>query len=622
MRSMARWCVAAAVAGMVAWLGTAALGTAALGADEGREDLDKAMEAKVAAKTLADLGEVIRLCDSALKKGLDPDNQKFAKSLLAATLVKRGSLVVNSILGGTGRRQWGDFRKTALADLERAVSLEPEQAEAHLRLAQLQLLPGGDRQKAAAALDKAVEFSKDEAGLRAQALVMRANMQQDPKKKRADWDEAVRLSPDDATILQGRALFHIQQENDKQALGDLDALLKLQPEKPLAYDLKTAVLIRMKDFKQALAVTEHWRKLDPSAVPFIQRARVHMAMSDADAALKDLDAAAGVEPKNAEVMLLRAGVYHERKQDQKAIAEIDRLLAMRPNLDMAVYYKASILVGMGKASAAAAMVEDIVKQRPDDVEARLQLALIYEVDTRHRKAIALYDAVLAKTPEAFSALRGRGDAQLGVGDHAAAIADYEKAHKLRPKDSGLLNNFAWVLCTSPVDKLRNGKRALAMADDACKLTDYKQGHILSTLAAAYAETGDFDNAKKWSQKAIEAGRDDQKDALRKELESYNAGKPIREQKDEDKDALAPPKSKPDAKAKPIADAKPEAPAKTEAPKKPDSPSKPDASKPKPQVKPDAKAKSGAEAKSSDAPRVASGEAELAPEPPKPEPAGK
>jgi tetratricopeptide (TPR) repeat protein len=619
MRSMARWCVAAALAGILGWLGTAALG-----AEEGRDDLDKATEAKVGARTLADLGEVIRLCDGALKKGLDPDNQRFAKTLLAATLVQRGSLVAKSILGGTGGRQWEDFRKTALADLERAVSLDPDQPEARLRLAQLHLLPRGDRKKAAVALDKAIELSKDEAGLRTQALVLRAGLQQDPKKKVADLDEAVRLSPDDAVILQGRALLHIQQENYKQALADLDALLKLQPEKSIVYDMKSAVLMRMKDFKQALAVTEQWQKLDPSAVPLIQRARVHMAMPDADAALKDLDAAAAVEPKNLEVMLLRAGVYHERKQDPKALEEIDRLLAIRPNLDMAVYYKASILVGMGKASEAASLVETIVQQRPDDVEARLQLALIYEVNAKHRKAIALYDALLAKAPETFSALRGRGDAYLGVGDHAAAIADYEKAYKLRPKDSGLLNNFAWVLCTSPDDKLRNGKRALEMAEEASKLTDYKQGHILSTLAAAHAELGDFDNAKKWSQKAIEAGRDDQKDALRKELESYNARKPIRERKDEDKDSLAPAKSKPDANAKPIANAQPEAPTKPEAP------AKPDASKPKPQAKaqPDAKAKAGAEpnsganANSSDAPRVGSGEAELAPEPPKPEPAGK
>ena len=61
----------------------------------------------------------------------------------------------------------------------------------------------------------------------------------------------------------------------------------------------------------------------------------------------------------------------------------------------------------------------------------------------------------------------------------------------KPHDAGILNNYAWVLATAPEDKLRDGHKALAMAIDACKQTDYKEDYILSTLAAAYAEIGRF-----------------------------------------------------------------------------------------------------------------------------------
>ena len=67
-----------------------------------------------------------------------------------------------------------------------------------------------------------------------------------------------------------------------------------------------------------------------------------------------------------------------------------------------------------------------------------------------------------------------------------------------------------------------------MASEACRLTDHKQAHILSTLAAAYAETGDFDSAIKWSEKSAEIGTDEHADNYKKEMESYKARKPFRE----------------------------------------------------------------------------------------------
>jgi tetratricopeptide (TPR) repeat protein len=87
-----------------------------------------------------------------------------------------------------------------------------------------------------------------------------------------------------------------------------------------------------------------------------------------------------------------------------------------------------------------------------------------------------------------------------------------------------------VLATSPDDKLRDGKRAIELATKACEVTKYEKPHILSTLAAAYAETGDFETAKKWSRKAVELGIQDKEvdEQLKQELESYEQKKPWRE----------------------------------------------------------------------------------------------
>src|SRR5262249_53532226 len=92
------------------------------------------------------------------------------------------------------------------------------------------------------------------------------------------------------------------------------------------------------------------------------------------------------------------------------------------------------------------------------------------------------------------------------------------------------NNLAWVLATSPDDGVRNASRSVELGSKAAELTENKQSHILSTLAAGYAESGDFAKAREWSQKAVDLGNDDAETSaqLKKELESYQASKPWRE----------------------------------------------------------------------------------------------
>ncbi len=87
--------------------------------------------------------------------------------------------------------------------------------------------------------------------------------------------------------------------------------------------------------------------------------------------------------------------------------------------------------------------------------------------------------------------------------------------------------------------LRDGKKALELALKACEATDYKQAHILSTLAAAYAETGDFEKAREWSKKTVELATEEdnpQLDQLKQELESYQKDKPWREEQKTDENS--------------------------------------------------------------------------------------
>ena len=81
--------------------------------NEGQADLDKATQQKLGAQTSGDLTDVIQLCESALKKGLDKDNTAFANDLMASALVQRGTLTANKAYHADsgGRRRGGDRRR-------------------------------------------------------------------------------------------------------------------------------------------------------------------------------------------------------------------------------------------------------------------------------------------------------------------------------------------------------------------------------------------------------------------------------------------------------------------------------------------------------------------------------
>jgi TPR repeat protein len=70
-------------------------------------------------------------------------------------------------------------------------------------------------------------------------------------------------------------------------------------------------------------------------------------------------------------------------------------------------------------------------------------------------------------------------------------------------------------------------KTVELANKACELTQWKNSDSIGTLAAAYAECGDFKEAVKWAKKAVELGNKGEK--LRKQLKLHEEGKPYRDE---------------------------------------------------------------------------------------------
>jgi tetratricopeptide (TPR) repeat protein len=96
----------------------------------------------------------------------------------------------------------------------------------------------------------------------------------------------------------------------------------------------------------------------------------------------------------------------------------------------------------------------------------------------------------------------RGIAWHAKGDFDKALSDFDESIRLYRKSAWAHDRRAWICATCPKKKYRDGAKAIEDATKACELTDWKYPYCLGTLAAAYAEAGQFDKAVEWQKKAI------------------------------------------------------------------------------------------------------------------------
>jgi tetratricopeptide (TPR) repeat protein len=146
------------------------------------------------------------------------------------------------------------------------------------------------------------------------------------------------------------------------------------------------------------------------------------------------------------------------------------------------------------------------------------------------EAIVHFQKAIQINPNYADAHNNFGNALLQKGAVDEAIAHFQKALQINPDHVQTLNNLAWVLATCPQASLRNGNKAVELAQRANQLTRDGNPAVLRTLAAAYAEAGRFPEAVETGERALlVAGTQSNTalaDAIRSQLKLYQAGIPF------------------------------------------------------------------------------------------------
>jgi tetratricopeptide (TPR) repeat protein len=164
----------------------------------------------------------------------------------------------------------------------------------------------------------------------------------------------------------------------------------------------------------------------------------------------------------------------------------------------------SIGVGLeksGQIQQAMAQYRVALAIDPNYVKAHYNLGQLLRKESHWRAAAGHYQAALRCNPNDVPTHLNLAGVLQELGQSAEAVSHYEEALRLDPSSTEALNNLAWLLATSPQSSLRNGARAVELAERACTLSEFKQPIMIGTLAAAFAEAGRFEEAIQAAEKA-------------------------------------------------------------------------------------------------------------------------
>lgn len=318
----------------------------------------------------------------------------------------------------------------------------------------------------------------------------------------------------------------------KQAAWHFSEAVRIWPNFSDAFsDFGLALSLQGK-FQEALVYSKRAIELNPSSERMqYNLARLYARMGSNDLARIEFRQFLKAFPDSRPGTLSLAELLLATGEIKQAVGMLSDFSKKQPQSDEVLLALSHALLADNRADEAMVAVRGALSLNPKNANSHYQLGTLLLKADKPAEAVTELEVALKITP-AIEHHLALAEAHSLLNNNARAIAHYEQSLNFNTDVPATLNNLAWLLATAPESNLRNGKRAVEMGEKAARLVEQKEPFILGTLAAAYAEAGQFDKAISTAEKAITlAAAANQKDVATRNselLELYRSGKPYHE----------------------------------------------------------------------------------------------
>ena len=207
-------------------------------------------------------------------------------------------------------------------------------------------------------------------------------------------------------------------------------------------------------------------------------------------------------------------------------------LAVTTNNDVAENNLGIVFLGQGKLDEAISLLQSAVDLRPDNSPAHENLAKALLQKGEVDNALVHYRKLLELQPDNIEVHNIVGTVLIQQHRIREGVEEWRKGLAIDSNNGNAMSNLAWVFATSPDDSLRDGAKAVQLAEQALRISRGRIPIIFRTLAAAYAESGQFSEARQTAQRGIELANSQGNSALAAELQGnialYQERQPLRD----------------------------------------------------------------------------------------------